>query len=101
MSQKVHNQAVCPHCMKRIQYLLPFEPLYTLPTAAALLYMTEEALRKHLSNHREDYPRRYKIRNDHRRIRLLTAGELIRIKTRTMRYRDPDGQPRLPDDLGD
>lgn len=68
------------------QVPLPLMPLYDLPTSAALIPMTVNALRTWLCNHKEMIPPPV-YRRDHRarKYRLLSAHDLRVIRTYTLR----------------
>lgn len=92
------GKGLCPHCMHRLTYILPVEPLYDLVLAAAIIPMSHDALRRYLSKHRDDFPRRYRQDQQKRLHRQLTASEIRQIRVSRMRYKTTDGKSyRLPD----
>ncbi len=68
---------------------MPVEPLYDLQVVATLLPMHPASLRKLLSRHKAAFPARYRLSDScHRRIRLLSATEIRRL--RAMVVREPN-----------
>ena len=72
-------------------FWLPIEPMFDLAVAAQLLPMHPASLRKLLSRHKAAFPARYR-RSDscHRRIRLLSATEIRRLRAMVVREPNPD-----------
>lgn len=64
---------------------LPVVPLYDLSLAAELIPCTVVALRKHLSTFKGDYPPIYRRERCGRKVRLLTAREIAKIRSRMLR----------------
>ena len=62
------------------------EPLFTLRAAAAIIPMRIATLRTFLSRHKAEFPARYRLDGSgHRRIRLLYASEIWRIRRMVIR----------------
>lgn len=68
---------ICRRCGAQGEFL---EPLFDLKLAAELVPMRYESLRAHLSKNREVYLARYRYGTSHRKIRLLSATEIQRIR---------------------
>ncbi|MDR4493756.1 MAG: hypothetical protein R3B74_04915 [Nitrospirales bacterium] len=69
---------------------LPVEPLYDLKVAANLIPMHYPSLRKLLSRHKAQFPARYRRSTGGRRIRLLSASEIRRIRPMVIDETNPD-----------
>jgi hypothetical protein len=62
------------------------EPLFDLRLAAMLVPMRVSALRTLLSRHKTDFPARYRLEGSgHRRVRVLYASEVRRIRAMVIR----------------
>jgi len=73
--------STCQRCGESIDPLrlidLPVEPLYDLDVAVVLIPMPYETLRKFLARHPDKFKKRYRLQGrEHRKIRLLSAGEI-------------------------
>lgn len=82
----------CEHCLNPITKPLPVEPLYDLDVAAFLIPCKIGTLQGHLKKRRDEYPYRYRVVADDprrptikRRVRLLSAGEIIRLRAHFVR----------------
>jgi hypothetical protein len=82
--------AVCPTCLNRIPYVLPVEPLYDLRLAAQLIPMSHDALRQYLISHKEEFSRRYRRDRQRRLHRMLSGSEIRLIRSRILRFKNPD-----------
>lgn len=67
------------------QIQLPIQPLYDMKLAADLIPCTYTALCKFLSNHRKEFLARYRIDTNRRRIRLLSATEIVYVRSKLLR----------------
>lgn len=66
--------------------VLPVEPVYDLPVSCALIPMEYNNLKSFLSRHKGEFPPRYKLVGaGHRRMRMLYAREIIRIRQQVLR----------------
>jgi hypothetical protein len=72
-----HGGLICRRCGAQGAFL---EPLFDLKLAAELVPMRYESLRAYLSKNRAAFPARYRFGTSHRRIRLLSATEIQRIR---------------------
>ena len=62
------------------------EPLFSLRAAAVILPMPLASLRAFLSRHKDAFPARYRLDGSgHRRMRLLYASEIRRIRAMVIR----------------
>ena len=91
--------ARCRHCGKPhdpIDLLgLPVEPLYDLRVAVLLIPMPYETLRKFLARHPTLFKKRYRLKGRaHRKVRLLSAGEIQLIRDMALRGEGPRITPR-------
>lgn len=84
----------CPHCLAKLDRLLPLEPLYEIEFAAAIIPQTYGALRNYLSSHKEEFPPRYRITRQRHLRRLLSATEIRLIRSRLLRFKGLDKKPR-------
>ena len=73
---------ICCRCGAQGEFL---EPLFDLKLAAELVPMRYESLRAYLSKNRAAFPARYRFGSSHRRIRLLSATEIQRIRGQALR----------------
>jgi hypothetical protein len=81
VSETKHGIAtkLCPQCGYKGELL---DALYFLMTAAILIPMSPQSLRKFLSRHKDQFPPRYGHYGPRRRrYRLITADELRQIRT--------------------
>lgn len=90
----VGGLAICPHCLKRLPYVLPVEPLYDITLAAQLIPMSREAMRQYLHKHRHEFERRYRRDKQKRLHRMVTAGEIRLIRSRILRFKDVTGKKK-------
>jgi hypothetical protein len=71
-------------------FLFPVEPLYDLEVAAALIPMTYGALKTFLCRNKAEFLPRYRLKGRaHRRVRLLSATEIRRIRNVVIRHGSP------------
>ncbi len=69
------------------RFPLPFDPLYSLAVVAELMGIRVTTLRSFLARHRAEFPARYLLQGrEHRRVRVLTATEGRRIRSRMLRW---------------
>ena len=89
----VHSSA-CSNCGSQLNPLqlidLPVEPLFDLRVAVLLIPMPYENLRKFLAKHPDKFPKRYRLEGrGHRKIRLLSAGEIQLVRDMSLRGEGP------------
>jgi hypothetical protein len=65
-----------------VDQMLPVPWLYDISVAADLLPMTIDQLRRFLRRHRDEFPQRFRKRNDRRWVRVLLADEIRAIRRR-------------------
>lgn len=83
----------CPYCgKKRLKTPIPFELLFDLQVAAALIPMRYTTLKKFLHRHKAQFPAIYRKAGDTRRRRLLTGSDIIAIRKAVLRG---PGRPRM------
>lgn len=97
---KFGGTAYCPHCLNKLDFLLPVEPLYDLALAAQLIPQTPDALRKYLSTHSHEFQRRYRRDRQKRLHRMLTASEIRLIRSRIIKFKDANKKYRKADIVG-
>lgn len=74
---------ICTRCGHQGE---PLEPLFDMKLAAELIPMRYATLMNYLSDHRSDYPPLYRRDGSvHRRIRLLSASEIKRIRAQVLK----------------
>jgi hypothetical protein len=77
--------SICVRCGHQGE---PLEPLFDMKLAAELVPMRYASLMVHLSRNRDKYPARYRAdAGSHRKIRLLSASEIKRIRAQVLRGR--------------
>lgn len=86
--------SACSHCGKPVSPIqlidLPIEPLYDLKVAVMLIPMPYESLRKLLGKHPDKFPKRYRLEGrGHRKIRLLSSGEIRLARDMSLRGEAP------------
>lgn len=64
---------------------LPVIPLYDLTYAAQLIPCHANTLRHHLSQRKAEFPAVYRRESTGRRVRLLTAEEIIRVRAKMLK----------------
>lgn len=74
--------AVCVRCGHQGE---PLEPYFDLMLAAELIPMTYGSLKGYLCKNRQDFPARYRLQRGNRKVRLLSASEIKRIRSRILR----------------
>ena len=73
----------CPHCQRPIEVPLPVEPLFSLPSAALLVPMHLQTLKRWLTRHRNDAglgPPQYAGAHGRKR-RMLSGSDLRYIRS--------------------
>ena len=86
--------STCDHCGKMLSPIQlanpPIEPMYELKIAVMLIPMPLASLRKLLTKHPDKFPKRYRLEGrGHRRIRLLSAGEIQLARAMALRGEAP------------
>lgn len=90
---QVHSSA-CSNCGEQLKPLqlidLPVEPLFDMKVAVLLIPMPYESLRKFLAQHPDKFPKRYRLEGrGHRKIRLISAGEIQFVRDMSLRGEGP------------
>lgn len=86
--------STCGHCGEPLSTMQiinpPIEPMFDLKVAVMLIPMPYESLRKLLTKHPDKFPKRYRLQGrGHRRIRLLSSGEIQLARTMALRGEGP------------
>lgn len=64
---------------------LPVVPLYDLKLAAQLIPCSHGTLKQHLHAHKADFPAVYRREGKGRRVRLLSAREIVQIRAKMLK----------------
>ena len=86
-------QGVCPHCGHKLKQVLPLEPIFDLPTVAALVPMTQGSLQNWLKKNSHKIGQvLYKSDKRHRIHRYLRTWEAQVVRDHVMKTRNDFGQ---------
>lgn len=81
--QALADEVECPNCGHR---LFGLDALFDMRFAAILVPMSYAAMRKYLSRHREEFTPLYRLSGRaHRRVRVVSGAEIIRIRRKVLR----------------